>query len=300
MKFLRCVLILMAGILSSPAQDDSSPAVSASLPDAIPDGTPSPPAPDPVLPNFVVKSTVVREIDVVEPPPMAGLPPVEGTITATVQLVKDPGLPDPPPPPVADVTQTFLSVLPPQDADSDWTRLVFVSATVFDHSRTLLRCHPNGNSGKEITAWSNLDFNHFRGVSNFEVKTADGGVRRYNLIMGIGDEDTYQRTAVLARHKLKYNRPEIPSLPDGQPAYVIQGTAPDAGAVQLVADLHELYRCEGGRMETAWQARIQAEAEQRAYFLAHPPTPKDVTMNFWERDHPVGMDADSIKKGGGN
>jgi hypothetical protein len=187
------------------------------------------------------------------------------------------------------------------DPEWEWTRLVFVSATVYDHSRTLLRCHPNGNVKKEITVWSNLDFNHFSGFSAFEVKAADGKVRRYDLLlMGIGNEDTQRRAALLEKHGMEYDMPEIPALPDDKPAYVIEDAAPDAGAVQLVEDLHELYRSEGTRMEAAYHARIKAEAEQRAYYLANPPVPKDVTMNFWERGHPVGMSADTIKKGGGN
>ena len=61
----------------------------------IADGTPSPPAPKRVLPPFKATSTVVRRVDVVEPPPMSGLPQVTGTITQTVHLVEDPGLADP-------------------------------------------------------------------------------------------------------------------------------------------------------------------------------------------------------------
>lgn len=271
----------------------------AEIPGEISDGKPSPPSPPPVLPDFKVKSTVVREMDVVEAPPMSGLPPVTGTITTTVHLVEDPKLPDPPPPPVpAENPQGNFRIA--DQGDVEWSRMAFVSATVYDHSRTLLRCHPNGNVNKEITVWSNLDFNHFSGFSTFEVKAADGKVRRYNLIMGISNEDTQKRAELFAKHDMEYDQPEIPSLPDDKPAYVIEDAAPDAGAVQLVEDLHQLYRNEGTRMEAAYLARIKAEAEQRAYYLAHPPVPKNVTMNFWEREHPVGMSANTIKQGGGN
>lgn len=265
----------------------------------ISDGKPSPPSPPPVLPDFQIKSTVVREMDVVESPPMSGLPPVTGTITTTVHLVEDPQLPDPPPPPVAPENQQVNPRL--ANPEWEWRRLVFVSATVYDHSRTLLRCHPNGDVKKEIKVWSNLDFNHFSGFSAFEVKAADGKVRRYDLLlMCFGNVDTQKRAALMARHGMEYDLPEIPALPDDKPAYVIEDAAPDAGAVQLVEDMHELYRNEGPRMETAYHARNKAQAEQRAYFLANPPVPKDVTMNFWERGHPVGMSADTIKEGGGN
>ena len=296
-----CCIILCANF----AQADEPPLVEAEVLGSISDGTPSPSALPLAMPDFRVKSTVIREIDVVEAPPMPGLPLVEGTITATVHVVEDPKLPDPPPPPVSVDDSGGNSLTEDSGENDEWGQMAFLSATVYDHSRTLLRCHPNGNLGNEITVWSNLDFNHFSGFSNFEVKAADGSVRRYDLLMmGIDNEDTQKNAALLASDDVEYNLPEIPLLPDGQPAYVIVGAAPDAApnadAVQFVEDLHALYRSEGVRMEAAYHARIEAEAEQRAYYLANPPVPKDVTMNFWERDHPVGMSADSIKKGGGN
>ncbi len=274
---------------------------SSHIPGKISDGTPSPPSPPPVLPDFVVKGTVVREMDVVEAPPMAGLPPVEGMITATVHVVEDPKLPDPPPPPIPTREAAWKPRTVALGKDTEWTRWVFVSATVYDHSRTLLRCHPNGNVKKEIRVWSNLDFNYFRGFSTFEAKAADGEIRRYDLhLMGVENVDTQKRAAQFAKYGRAYDQPQIPSLPDGNPTYLMESVAPDAGAVQLVADLHDLYRCEGARMVAAHHARIKAEAERRAYYLANPPVPKDVTVNFWERGHPVGMSAETIKQGGGN
>ncbi len=307
MKLLLIHLAAFGTLLPNFAAAEPVSGKSAEIPGEISDGKPSPPAPPPVLPEFQVQSTVEREMYVVESPPMTGLPPVEGTIRTTVHQVEDPKLPDPPPPPVP-LENSRENFRVADHGESEWSRLVFVSATVYDHSRTLLRCHPNGNVKKEITVWSNLDFNHFSGFSSFEVTAADGKVRRYDLLlMGIGNEDTQKRAAFLAKHaaylaehSIEYQLPEIPTLPDDRPAYIIQDAAPDAEAVQLVEDLHTLYRHEGARMEAAYHARIKAEAEQRAYYLAHPPVPKDVTMNFWERVHPVGMSAQTIKKGGGN
>lgn len=297
MQQLHFILFFMAGLISLLGQDHSP---EAEIPGEISDGTLSQSVPSPVLPDFAVKSTVVREMNVVEAPPMAGLPPVAGPITTTVHLVEDPGLPDPPPPPIpAEIPAGDFSRV--DRSASEWASMVSISATVYDHSRTLLRCHPSGNVKKEITVWSNLDFNHFSGFSSFEVKATDGAVRRYDmLLIGIGNEDTQKHAALLANGGIGYDFPEIPTLPDDKPAYVIEGTASDPAAVQFVEDLHELYRSEGARMEAAYHARIEAEAEQRAYYLANPPMPKDVTIHFWEREHPVGMSAETIKDGGGN
>ena len=292
MKLLAISMAFWSVILPLSAQENE-----AAIPGAIADGTPSPPEPPPVVPDFTVKSTVVRELEVVESPPMSGLPPVTGTIIETVHLVEDPKLPDPPPPVVAvdSGARVHLGDRPERP------RFVFLSATVYNHSRTLLRCGTSRLPRKEITVWSNLDFNCFSGFSNFSVTDGEGEIRCYEMLgLGIGNEDTAKRAELLARHGRVYKAPEIPSIPDGEPGYVIVSENPDPESVEIVADLHQLYRNEGTRMKEAWLARIKAEEDRRAWYLAHPPVPKDVTIHFWQRPHPVGLPVETIKKGGGN
>jgi len=172
------------------------------------------------------------------------------------------------------------------------TQLVFVSATVYDHSRTFLRCYPSGGGDrKEISGWSNLDFNHFCGFATYQVKGADGEIRQYGLMMGIGNEDTIHRAEWLAEQDREYKAPEIPKLPDlatGGPAFIItEGDTNDREAMESIEGMHNLYRVEGARMEQAYHARIKAYEERKAYLLAHPPKPKDVNVSFWHRDHPL-------------
>ncbi len=257
----------------------------ASIPDPISDGTPQPPQPPVEKPDLQIESTQVKQLDVVEPPPMPGLPPVEGTITLKVHTVADPGLPDPPPPlpPLPATDPQVLERLAEMSAKYKETRILFLSATVYDHKRTLLRCYPSGNHGKEISAWSNLDFNHFCGFGTFEAKGADGDVRKYALLMGIGNENTERRQALLATKGIEYDGPEIPALPDDKPAFVIETENPDLEGVTLLEDLHALYRAEGTRMAEACAARQKAYEERKAHLLANPPKPKDVTVHFWKR-----------------
>lgn len=234
---------------------------------------------------------------------MAGLPPVKGTINVTVQLVKDPKLVDPPPP---------LPALPPDDPavlarmaelheNYQGTELVFVSATVYDHSRTLLRCYPSGGASREIAAWSNLDFNCFSGFATYQVKGADGEVRQYGLMMGIGNDDTGREAALLAKHDMSYKAPEIPELPDrasGGPAFVVtEGDTSNKESMAVIAGMHDLYRVEGVRMEEAYQARIKAADERRAYLLANPPVPQDVTIQFWDRATPSPAGVKNLEEG---
>jgi hypothetical protein len=265
----------------------------------ISDGTPSKPAPKPEPIAFKIETSRTRTAHVVESPEMPGLPNPEGDIQITVQLVKDPGLTDPPPP---------LPSLPPEDpavlarwaelsAKYKQTELAFVSATVYNHNRTYFRCYPNGAAKREICGWSNLDFNHFTGFATFQAEGTDGEVRQYGLMMGIGNEDTQGRAAFLAKHDREYNPPEIPPLQDlaaGGPAFVVtEGDTLDAEAMELVKGMHSLYQIEGKRMEEAYHARVKAYEERKAFLLANPPKPKDVTIQFWKREKPspAGMQA---------
>lgn len=251
--------------------------------------------PDPVpahpveKPDFQVESTQVKLLDVVESPPMQGLPPVEGTIRITTHTVADPGLPDPPTPlpPLPITDPQVVERLAEMSAKYKETRILFLSATVYDHKRTLLRCHPNGATSKEITAWSNLDFNQFCGFGNFEAEGADGEVRKYALLMAISNENSEWRQKLLATKGIEYDAPEIPILPDDKPAFVIETADPDPEGVTLLEDLHALYRAEGARMAAACTARQKAYEDQKAYFLANPPKPKDVTVHFWKRSKPA-------------
>jgi hypothetical protein len=258
----------------------------ATIPDRITDGTPQlPPAPV-VKPDFQIESTQVKRVDVVEAPELPELPPVEGRITIRVHTVADPGLPDPPPPlpPLEVDDPQVLARLAELRAKYKETKAVFLSATVYDGKRTLLRCYPSGDVKKEIAAWSNVDFNHFCGFGGLEATGADGEVRKYSLLMGIGSENTNKRAAFLASRGMEYKVPEIPVIPDGEPAFVIQTESPDPESVTLIEDLHALYRIEGARMAEACAAREKAREERKAYLLANPEKPKDVKVHFWKRD----------------
>jgi len=290
--------LLVGGMLHAEVEIRTPPpSTVAVIPGRIADGTPSPPPPPVEIPAFRIESTQVKRVDVVEPPPLAGLPPVEGTITLKVHSVADPGLPDPPPPPPPppiEDPQTLAGLADP-GAHDPGTRLVFISATVYDRNRTMLRCYPHADGDKVIDAWSNLDFNHFGGITGIDASGGDGEVRSYVLLLGIGNEDTNKRRALLAARGIEYEAPDIPTLPDDQPAFVIETENPDPQGVTLLEDLHALYRSEGSRMAEAAATREAAHAARKAFLLANPPQPKDVTVHFWKRTK---GDEDTREEGG--
>ena len=233
---------------------------------------------------------------------MSDLPPIKGTINVTVQMVEDLGLLGPPPP---------LPALPPDDPaviarmeefrkNYRGTELVFLSATVYDNRRTLLRIYPNGKVDKQVAAWSNLNFSHFSGFSTFRVRDKDGAFHDFGLLMGIGSTDTVKIRERLARYGHDYDEPEIPEIPDfavaGPSFTVLEGDA-DSPAMDTLEQVHELYRKEGARMEAAFHAREKAYAERKAYLLANPPKPEDVTVQFWKRNSPSPAGVKTLKEG---
>lgn len=294
MRIAFIATAMLAGACSLAAQE-TPPKWDVEIPGPIAGGTPAEPAPAPEPLGFTDLTSRTKQMDVVEAPEMPELPPVTGTINVTVKLVEDPQSPSPPPPPPP------LEALPPTDPEViarleelrenyRGMELLFVSCEVHDRSRSLVRIYPNGKLDGEVVAWSNIDFNHFTGFSTYRVRDGvDGSLHDYGLLMGTGNRDsaTMQRLAALAGHE--YEAPKIPELPDlaaGGPAFVvIEGEAGSPGIATL-EQLHDLYRKEGVRMAEACAAREQAREERKAYLLANPPQPSDVTVRFWRKPRP--------------
>jgi len=263
------------------------------IPVPITDGTPTPPLPKPEPLDLKILSSRTTRMDVTKAPEMPGLPPITGTINVTVQVVEDPNLPDPPPP---------LPALPPDDPEvvarlaelaekHRGTELVFLSATVYNRTRTLLRIYPNGRVDQMVKAWSNLDFNHFGGFGRYLVTDGvDDTHYDFGLLMGIGSTDTKLWAELAAAKGYEYKAPEIPGMPDftdGGPSFVVVEGDAESPAMDTLEQLHDLYRKEGPRMEEAYHAREKARAERKAYLLANPPVPEDVLISVWKRDVPT-------------
>jgi len=218
----------------------------------------------PPAPKFRAITSHSQRIYVEESPPMPGLPPVAGMVTLKVETVKDPMLPAPAP--VA-VPSRSKRATPSSEEDSYFC---FVSATVYDKSRTLLRFHLSGSDATEVTAWSNIDFNQLRSLSRFEAKGTTAKMRHYELAFGIGDESSEASVV------------KIPKIPSGKPGFLISSKKPSAAALMFLQDIHALYRSEGKKLAQATFAAAKAERERRAALIANPPKPKDITIRFWK------------------
>jgi hypothetical protein len=274
---------------------DSNGEVVSTIPFPISDGTPAPPVVKPEPPNFRVLKTISQRKYVERAPEMPGTPAAKGMITMTMNLVEDPGLPDPLPPALAyypddPEVQARLKELFKKFKK---TEFLFVSATVWDHDRTILRIYPNGVAEAAVTAVSNLDFNHYSGFTSFRVTDRAGEYQDYNLMMGIGNASSriFAKFARLTGHK--FRPPEFPEMLDfslGGPDFVVMEGPEDGKAAATLRRLHELYRIEGTRMEAAYHAREAAREKRKAYLIANPPKPEDVTINFWRRSGPSNLE----------
>ena len=131
---------------------------------------------------------------------------------------------------------------------------------------------------------SNVNFNHLRSATNFEVTSNHGESVTYALIMSIGNENTALQQEIYQHEGLEWIGPKIPEIPDGAPAFVLETVNPDLESLKLLEALHALYRDEGIKLAEIEAARQQADDERRARLLANPPKPKDVTIHFWKRN----------------
>lgn len=205
----------------------------------------------------------------------------EGGRSITMQRVAPPVLPAPPPAPQprAPLTDAQRDGLV-QRARSK-VKTLLLSATVFDHQKTLLRWW---HEGQEYTAWSNVDFNYLCGFGSFEV-----GDTRWSLMLCAGNMSTATLARVAQERGKIYTPPVSPELPSDTPTFVIvQGDATKVEAAAPINALHQLYKSSETSLKAAYESRKQNAAEQLAYDRAHPPKPKDVTIQFWKRETRLG------------
>ena len=219
-----------------------------------------------------------------EPPPKIEFAPQDiletkvvdlGDRDMIIQRVVPPVLPEPPPPPSPDdpAVVAWREARLQLYAGSE---IISLSATVYDHSVTLLRWSPQGLQGEELSAWVNVDLHHFGGRN---LVTRNG--RKFRLNLGIGDVDTAREAAVSLRRGEVYQAPAIPEFPAATPALVLSGGTAPAGATDPVEAILDVYRADGAQMSLDYQALMQANAEQKAWQLQHPPEPQDIVIRRW-------------------
>jgi hypothetical protein len=103
---------------------------------------------------------------------------------------------------------------------------------------------------------------------------------------GVSEIET--RTAL--QNELGPENPQIPDFPAGKATFLIASGTPATQTLASIQSLHDLYNNEYGRLKTAYEGRERARIRHEAELKAHPPKPKDITINHW-RIAPAGQAA---------
>ncbi len=271
-------LAMLATAAFAHSEEQAAPApTTARIVGEIPDGTPAPAAPQV---EFVVPAKDVLETTTHE---------LEDGRTVTIQRIKPIDLPPPPeetaPAPAVN-NAAFQQRLANIQAQRQQSTPVSLGVTVYRSAsqppRSLVTYRPVGSSDA-ITFWSSADFSLLTGVSKFI--STDG--KTHPLWMMCHSENADNTAAFRARHGLPYQAPQIPSFPEGNATYQIVGTQPAAAVLVPIQSLHDLYNNEFDKLLTAYQGREQARIQRDADLKAHPPEPKDITLNYWRTEKPA-------------
>lgn len=244
----------------------------------IPDGTP--PLPAEPKPEYKVAKSDVLGTTIHE----------QGGRTITIQQIKPIDLP-PPPPPAEPATAEQDSEFSQRVADyreaHPKNELLFLGATVFRSKdsppRTLVRWWPQGGKGT-ITFWSSADFALIAGgIQSFQDTAGD----THSMLMGWGNVDIDRMSDIYAAKGIEYDAPDMPAFPAGKATFEFVGNQPAADELGVIQSLHDVYNSNLAELKTAYEGREQARIERDAYLKAHPPQPKDITLNYWRIEKPA-------------
>ena len=156
------------------------------------------------------------------------------------------------------------------EADAPETELLHISATVHQSRLTHLRGWTS--AGQEFSAWTDIDFMDFSGVSSFI-----HGNRQFGLIMGVGSDESMPREAMFpARHGgFRFEKGETP------------------GTSGIAAAFSALYAAEWKSLAAARRNR-EAAGEREA---AQPPVPpRDIVLSFWDKPSRPLTDAEKVRR----
>ena len=275
--------LAIAGLAHSEDKIASESSVAATTPTTarilgtIPDGTPPPPeAPKPeykVAPTDILQTTTLRE----------------GGRNITIQQIKPIALPPPPQPAeiAAAPSPEFLQRLTEFRAAHPRSAIFNLGATIYQSkgqpTRTLLQLWPEGG-GQPIKVWSSADFTLIAGGISSFIDTS--GSTRHLMIMP-SRIDIDRMTNLFASKGKTYTVPQIPTFPEGKATFQIIGEQPSPSDLTALQSLHDLYNQHHAELLSAHQGREQARFQREAELKAHPPQPRNITLNYWRVEKPA-------------
>ena len=215
-----------------------------------------------------------------------------GNHTVTFNQVVPPVFPSPTPTPTPAPTPApslaYLQWL--QTEDQKANKLIFISATIYDHNVTDVRLSDETGSCR---VFSDINFAYLSGVGEFETPDTI-----YEYIEAWGDDTTATLSQNLSEWPaaMKANqftlgwvtlaRQQLPNLaisPGSQSGYLV-ADAPAAGSdlLSVLNDLHAYYDANYALLIAQYHKRLEAQAAAEAWAAAHPPgPPPPVVINYW-------------------
>ncbi len=157
---------------------------------------------------------------------------------------------------------------------------LFLTATVVDGPVTELYWT---YSGRQCRAFSNIDFNYFAGMAEFETEDTVCWLLMAvvsNQSAGVQSGDTAKNVAAMGGAKL----PPLPEFSKTRSEYFVVedqgGPLPDEAVVGIEA-LHVYFDANRARIIEESKKREAARIAQEQWLKEHPPVPKNTVINFW-------------------
>lgn len=104
------------------------------------------------------------------------------------------------------------------------------------------------------------------------------------LYMGIGGVDNAKAAARAARMGRPYvapQIPELPAIPEADPAFVITKGEPTADELAGLTALHAIYKTEHARLKAAYEYVRVVNEQREAELRANPPKPQNLIIKHW-------------------
>ena len=215
-----------------------------------------------------------------------------GNHTVTFNQVVPPVFPNPTPAPSPAPTPApslaYLQWL--QTEDQKANKLIFISATIYDHNVTDVRLSDETGSCR---VFSDINFAYLSGVGEFETPDT---IYEYMEAWGDDTSDTLRQNLSAWPAAMKANqvtlgwvtlaRQQLPNLalsPGSQSRYLV-ADAPPSGSdlLSVLNDLHAYYDANYALLIAQYHKRLEAQAAAEAWAATHPPgPPPPVIINYW-------------------
>jgi hypothetical protein len=248
--FIPVVFVLLGSLAA--VQSEQEPALLTDPPDG--SEAPAPEVRAVFAPAEVLETTVTRQ---------------GGRDIIVQRLALDPN------DPIKPVFPTPPSAIPAESApaetyDAHPSYLLMLSATVYPGPRTFLNWthHFTDGTSRQFSGWSNIDFNHYTGVSTF--LGTDGN--HHTFVMGIGTEESPATNA--------------PEFTAEEPTFIPDGDIP-AEALVVMDSMHKIYANESEKLAAAYAGRERARLAEEAELLANPAQPKDLIIRYRIAETPL-------------